>query len=197
MIDKQAVVRYLAQGIPTEQIAAAVGCDASYISQLKADPDVQAQVVAHSAESTVRDANFDDAVEEAEELALERIKKSLPFANLGQSLAAFRVLNSARRRKDGPAVSSAVTVNVTLTLPASALPRYVTNASNEIVEVEGRTLVSATPRSIDALVAQKAGTPLAPQVTALTKAAARLGALAPLPATAPRKLPASLSVDML
>jgi hypothetical protein len=197
MIDKQAVIRYLAQGIPTEQVAAAVGCDPSYISQLKADPDVQAQVAAQSAKSSVADANFDEAVAQAEELALERIKKSLPFANLGQSLAAFRVLNSARRRKDGPAVGTAVTVNVTLTLPASALPRYVTNASNEIVEVEGRTLVSATPRSIDALVAQKTGTPLTPQVTALSKAASRLGALAPLPAKAPRKLPAGLSLDML
>lgn len=197
MIDKQAAIRYLAQGIPTSQIASALGCDDSYISQLKADPDVQAQIATHSAETTVRDLNFDEHLASAEELALERVQKALPFANMGQALAAFRVLNTARRRKDGPVGAANVTVNVNLTLPAGALPRYVTNASNEIVEVEGKTLVSATPRSLDAILAKRAGTTLAPQVTTLEKAARRLGALSPLPPARPRALPSSLSADML
>jgi hypothetical protein len=149
MIDKTLVIKYLAQGIPTSQIAMAAGCDESYISQLKADPEIQAQMAQHAAEVTIKDMNFDETLESAEELALSRIQKSLGFANMGQALSAFRILNTARRRKDGPAVSGAVTVNVNLTLPASALPRYVPNANNEIVEVEGKTLVSATPRGLD------------------------------------------------
>lgn len=197
MIDKQTVVHYLVQGIPTSQIAAAVGCDESYISQLKADPEIQSQIAAQSAAATVRDSDFDETLERAEELALGKIEKSLQFANMGQALSAFRILNTARRRKDGPVVNGGVTVNVTLTLPANALPRYVTNSNNEIVEVEGKTLVSATPRSLDAALAKKAGTALTPQVTALEKAATRLGALTPLPPARARTLPIGLSVDML
>lgn len=200
MIDKTLVIKYLAQGIPTSQIAMAAGCDESYISQLKADPEIQAQMAQHAAEVTIKDMNFDETLESAEELALSRIQKSLGFANMGQALSAFRILNTARRRKDGPAVSGAVTVNVNLTLPASALPRYVTNANNEIVEVEGKTLVSATPRGLDNLLAQRAGAAPTAAVTALDKAAVRLGALAPLPKRAPRTLPltaANLNTDML
>ena len=200
MIDKTLVIKYLAQGIPTSQIAMAAGCDESYISQLKADPEIQAQMAQHAAEVTIKDMNFDETLESAEELALSRIQKSLGFANMGQALSAFRILNTARRRKDGPAVSGAVTVNVNLTLPASALPRYVTNANNEIVEVEGKTLVSATPRGLDNLLAQRAGVAPTAVVTALDKAAVRLGALAPLPKRAPRTLPltaANLNTDML
>lgn len=197
MIDKQAVVRYLVQGIPTSQIAAAVGCDESYISQLKADPEIQTQVATQAAEVTVRDANFDQTLESAEELALNKIERSLQFANMGQALSAFRILNTARRRKDGPAVGTSVTVNVSLTLPANALPRYVTNTNNEIVEVEGKTLVSATPRSLDATLAARMGAALTPQVTAMEKAATRLGALTPLPPARARKLPSLLSADML
>jgi hypothetical protein len=200
MIDKTLVIKYLAQGIPTSQIAMAAGCDESYISQLKADPEIQAQMAQHAAEVTIKDMNFDETLESAEELALSRIQKSLGFANMGQALSAFRILNTARRRKDGPAVSGAVTVNVNLTLPASALPRYVTNANNEIVEVEGKTLVSATPRGLDSLLAQRAGAAPTAAVTALDKAAVRLGALAPLPKRAPRTLPltaANLNTDML
>ena len=200
MIDKTLVIKYLAQGIPTSQIAMAAGCDESYISQLKADPEIQAQMAQHAAEVTIKDMNFDETLESAEELALSRIQKSLGFANMGQALSAFRILNTARRRKDGPAVSGAVTVNVNLTLPASALPRYVTNANNEIIEVEGKTLVSATPRGLDNLLAQRAGVAPTAVVTALDKAAVRLGALAPLPKRAPRTLPltaANLNTDML
>jgi len=200
MIDKTLVIKYLAQGIPTSQIAMAAGCDESYISQLKADPEIQAQMAQHAAEVTIKDMNFDETLESAEELALSRIQKSLGFANMGQALSAFRILNTARRRKDGPAVSGAVTVNVNLTLPASALPRYVTNANNEIIEVEGKTLVSATPRGLDNLLAQRAGAAPTAVVTALDKAAVRLGALAPLPKRAPRTLPltaANLNTDML
>ena len=200
MIDKATVVKYLAQGISTSQVAMAVGCDESYISQLKADPEIQAQLAQHAADVSVKDINFDEALQSAEELALSRIQKSLSFANMGQALSAFRILNTARRRKDGPTVPAGVTVNVNLTLPASALPRYVTNSSNEIVEVEGKTLVSATPRGLDAIIAQKAGLAPTAAVTALDKAAVRLGALAPLPKRAPRTSPltsGNLSVDML
>lgn len=199
-INKEHAITLLSQGVPTAQVAAAIGCDDSYISQLKADPDVQQQIAAMAAASTVADVNFDSTLERAEMLALEKIEKNLPFATLGQAMAAFRVLNGARRRKDGipTAGDGGTTINVNLTLPANAMPRYVTNAQSEIVEVDGRTMISASPKTIDQILAARTGgTAKLPQVTALEKAASRLGSLAPLPPQRPRRSPLALSPDVL
>lgn len=200
MIDKPTVVRYIAQGLSTSQIAGAVGCDESYISQLKADPEIQQQVQAQLAEATVKDVNFDDLLETAEEKALRRIDASIAFAPLPQALAAFRVLNSARRRKDGPAVApSTTTVNVVLTLPENAIPRYVVNSSNEIVEVEGRTMATATPAALNNILQSNGVTSdkiAAAQSKALEQAAARLSSLSIIQRRQPRTL-SSLSVDMI
>ena len=133
----------------------------------------------------------------AEEKALDRIEKSLGFANFSQALAAFRTLNSARRRKDGPITANVTNVNVTLTLPASAIPRYLTNTQNEIIEVEGKTLVSATPASLETVMSARMGDKLKPSISHEMKGAERLGSLMPLPHRSPRKLPIELSTDML
>lgn len=199
-INKEHAITLLAQGISTSQVAAAIGCDDSYISQLKADPEVQQKIAEMGATQTIADVTFDSTLERAEMLALEKIEKNLPFATLGQAMAAFRTLNGARRRKDGVAiaVNAGTTINVNLTLPAAALPRYVTNSQSEIVEVEGKTMISATPKTIDDILAARSGKdPKLPTVTALEKAAQRLGSLAPLAPARPRRAPLELSPDIL
>ena len=144
MTPKEQAVALLAQGLSTSQVAAACGVSDSYISQLKAEPETQEAISSAAASATMVDMAFDSRLESAESLALERIEKTLSFANMGQALSAFRILNGARKRKDASlAPSQSVTVNVSLTLPAQASARYVINNSNEIVEVEGKTLIKA------------------------------------------------------
>lgn len=199
-LNKEHAITLLAQGISTSQVAAAIGCDDSYISQLRADPEVQQQIAELGAKQTLDDITFDSTLERAESLALDKIEKNLPFATLGQAMAAFRVLNGARRRKDGIVAPGAggTTVHVHLTLPASALPRYTTNSSSEIVEVDGRTMLSATPTSLDQILAARAGgSATLPAVTALEKAASRLGSLTPLAPQRARRAPLALSPDVL
>lgn len=200
-INKEHAITLLAQGIPTSQVAAAIGCDDSYISQLKADPEVQREIAERGATQTLADVTFDSTLERAEMLALDKIERNLPFATLGQAMAAFRVLNGARRRKDGIPVAgdNAVTVNVSLTLPVNAMPRYVTNAQSEIVEVDGKTMISATPKTIDEILAARNGgaSSKLPAITALEKAASRLGSLAPLAPQRARRAPMELSPDIL
>lgn len=200
MTPKEHAINLLAQGIPTSQVAAAVGVSDSYISQLKADEEVQRQIAERQAAHSIADSNFDNTLARAEELALEKIEKNLPFANMGQALAAFRILNGARRRKDDLIQKdSAVSVTVNLTLPANNIPRYITNSANEIVEVEGKTMLSATAKTLDQILAARAGeTQMAlPQTTATEKAAQILGSLAPLPRRNAVKSPLPLSPDIL
>lgn len=200
MTPKEHAINLLAQGIPTSQVAAAVGVSDSYISQLKADEEVQRQIAEKQAAHSIADSNFDDTLERAESLALEKIEKNLPFANMGQALAAFRILNGARRRKDEVLQKdTALSVTVNLTLPANNIPRYITNQANEIIEVEGKTMLSASAKTLDQILAARAGeTQLAlPQTTVVEKAAQMLGSLAPMPRRAAAKSPLPLSPDIL
>lgn len=195
-VDQSRVIKYLSQGIGTKQIADAIGCEESYISQLKAIPEIQEQVQKLQADYAVKDASFDEALDRAEEMALERIEKTLPFANTSQALAAFRILNTARRRKDGPVTPDVHVTNVILQLPAAAAPRYILNDRSEIVEVEGKTMLAANPHQLPTLLEKKTGKTLLPVVTDLDKAATRLAVLTPA-GRAPRKLPTVLTPDML
>ena len=154
---KDTIINYIAAGVPTSQIAAAVGCTDAYISQLKSDPEIQELLVSRAGDRIAADSAFDSKLETAEELALARIEAGLQFANLGQAVGAFRILNSAKRRKDvsTQATDAHTTVNVTLTLPANAIPRYTLNQRNEIIDVEGKTMVAVTPKSLETMLAQR------------------------------------------
>lgn len=201
---KEQAVSLIAQGLSTTQISQACGVSESYISQLRSEQSEAGADPAtpQAAELSAVDLAFDTKLETSESLALDRIERSLGFANMGQALAAFKILNGARKRKDGaaPTGNAGVTVNVTLTLPSVASARYVTNSSNEIVEVEGKTMVSATAKSLDAILLARAeaNKPLAlPLVTTLERAANRLDNLSVPVYRATRRLPSELSADIL
>lgn len=201
MIDQTQVVKLIANGVPTSSIAAAVGCDDSYISQLRADPAIQAQVAEIKSESLAQDIAFDDTLDAAEKLALEKINQTLRFANLGQATKAFQILNNAKRRNDSGVGASAGNTNITvaITLPASLVPQYVADAQARIIEVEGQTMQTASPASLDAILAARAGQKAnLPGITAIEKAAARLDAIT-MPAVKPvRKIPqGTITADLL
>lgn len=204
MTPKDQIIEFLSQNIPTSQIAAAVGCTDAYVSQLKSDPDIQTILAQRSVESSVKDAAFDTTLERAEFLALEKIEKNLPFANMGQALAAFKVLNGARRRQDAlnGVDMGGTTINVNLTIPTHAIPKYTVNAQSEIVDVAGQTMLTVAPKTLDQILAARMQekNPALPATTSLERAATMLETLAvpqPRMRAAPRRVPVSLSADVL
>lgn len=197
---KEHIISLLSQGVPATQVAAAAGVTESYISQLRADPELAALIATQETAKLEKNTVFDNTLERAELMALEKIEKNLPFANMGQAMAAFRILNSARKRSDAFATPADTSTNITvnLTLPASAAARYVVNSSNEIVEVEGQTMITATAKSLDTMLAQRAGAALLqPATQTLNRAANMLANIKPLAARPVRKLPLSLNADIL
>jgi len=201
MTPKEQAIELLCKGVTTTQVADAIGVDPSYVSQLKADPEVAEKIAAATAGLTIADIEFDSRLERAEELALEQIERKIQYANFGQSLAAFRILNSATRRKAQTANNAGAAGNVTvnIVLPTGAIPKYTINAKSEIVEVEGQTMLSMQAKSLDQILAARAAgnTKGIPQVTDLEKAATTLENLTvPVRRPAP-KLPKGLSVDIL
>lgn len=205
MTPKERAIEFLCQGVSTTQVAKALGVDASYISQLRQDPEIAAKIAEAEAAVTVQDVTHDKMLDDAEDAALQRIHANMKFANFGQALAAFKVLNSAVRRNDKSSLvpTNVTNVQVNLTLPATALPAYVMNPRNEIVEVEGKTMISAVPKSLDDLLAKREAERVAalPQITPAMKAADILDGLQAIPVrtnlATPRRLPSTISVDML
>lgn len=203
MTPKERAIELLCQGVSTTMVADAVGVDPSYISQLRSDPAVAVKISEALSQQTLEDVKHDSLIDKCEELALQRIEKTIGYANFGQTLAAFKILNSATRRqqKGGPSGGNITNVTVNLTLPSRAIPAYTTNEKNEIIEVEGRTMIAATAKSLDEVLAARAteNSKNIPQITDVEKAANILDILGAKQRTplAPRRLPAGLSVDCL
>lgn len=203
MTPKEHAILLLSQGISTAQVAAACGVSESYISQLRADPEVREQIHEKRAADSLEDVKFDQSLEAAESIALEKIQRGLQFANMGQAIAAFRILNAAKKRTvTAEQQDTNVGVTVNLVLPAAAATKYVVNRQNEIVEVEGKTMISATAKTLDILLAEKAGEGQEiRKLGAVQRAATILDNLktpkALIQQAPPRKSPLPLSTDML
>lgn len=156
-LNRQLAIQYLSQNMQPSIVAGILGVTESAISQLLADSDFAEEVSKASQGAAAEDLAYDSRLDEAEETFLKNIENRAQFANMQQSLQAFKLLNSAKRRKDtrvhNSASNSGVTVNITL--PTTIVPQYILNAQAEIVEVSGKTMISATPANVNALLASK------------------------------------------
>ena len=161
MSTRDLVLEMLSQGLPPSVVAGTIGVTESAISQLMSDEDFAAEVQAKRVAQSKEDQQYDQKLDRAEETFLDRIEQKSGMANLQQSMQAFKILNGAKRKKErstGPATQNIGTI-VNITLPVIVAPKYLLNQQSEIVEVEGKTMVSATPKSLDALVAAKKPAP--------------------------------------
>lgn len=201
---KELIISLLSQGVSAVQVASSAGVSEAYVSQLRHEPEIAAKIASVSVGKLEDAVVFDTALERAEMLALKKIETQLNFANFNQALGAFKILNAARKRSDArPAgENTGTTVNVNLTLPAAAASRYIVNSSNEVVEVDGKAMITATATSLDSLLAQRSAAKLQqPDSIPLNRAANMLQqiSLRPHAHAAPRarRLPAALSADVL
>lgn len=206
MAAKDSVLAMLAQNIPAHQISATLGVEESYISQLASNEDFQLQLAELKIEVAQADINYDAKLDLVEESFLDRIEDKSKFANLQQSIQAFKVLNTARRRRDSriqaPNTSTAAVIQ--LTVAVAVIPQYQVNSKNEIIEVEGKTMVSATPSKLDEIIATRGGTAkTAESQPGITKVERAAGILQTIENKPQRKLShripsnVELSVDIL
>ena len=208
-LTRDRIVEFLKQGIPTGQIADSVGVDPSYVSQVKGEPAVAEAVATARAAELTQSVEHDKMLEDAEIAALKAIKSKIHMVPFAQQLQAFRTLNGATRRGPGPGntpVSTETAITVTLVLPETLLPSFVRNERNEIIEVEGKVMQTASPKSLDKILEERASLAGVPGMTALPagpaiqRAAEMLQRLeTPILPPRPKKhrLPSVLSPDVL
>lgn len=155
---EQRIVELLGAGLSQSVVAQSVGVDASYVSQVAtANAETIEQARAARAAEYVE---HDNSIHALEKLALERLGKMLPLTSDVMKLTkVFQVLNSARRSLDhGMAAAGATPATiVSIELPPAAQLHFKLTADQQVIEVEGRSMVPMPSHQVAAqLRAQKA-----------------------------------------
>lgn len=157
MSAKESALELLSQGISASQVALTIGVQESYISQLLTNEDFATQVQERRIAASKEDLDYDKKLDRVEAKFLDRIEEKSGFANLQQSLQAFKTVNGARRRRDSGVVQQGQNHStvVVIQIPTAMVPKYTLNAQSEIVDVEGTTMVSASPKGVEEMLAEK------------------------------------------
>lgn len=149
----QMIIRYASRGFKQVEIARAVGVDESYVSQIVNDPEYASQIEIAAVQETEKNSKYDDKLDLVEETAMDVVQRKLSLATSMKDalLVAQRVNMMKRRRDTAPATRQPQATVVNLVLPQIAVSNYVMNAQSEIIEVEGRTMISAAPAQLENL----------------------------------------------
>jgi len=155
---KDRICKLLGQGIEGHRVAAAVGCDPSYISQLLADDNFKAKVqdykLANLTEATERDKRYD----KLEDKLLSKIEQDidnnpLAFKTTTEKVRNLVAINSLKRRganSDNNVHTVSNTV-VNLMLPTQLLQRYVKDINNQIVQAGDKNLLTMQSSNMEIL----------------------------------------------
>lgn len=159
---KERIIEMLGKGIPAVQVAGAVGCDESYISQLLSDEAISLQVQELRAENFSNYIAQDKILDEAEAKALEKVAHLVQFITKPTEAArAYQILNAAKRRTvDQVNQQQAVAQTVALELPAAARVRLTLTSDRQVVEIEGRPMITMPAKNLTARLEQRRATSL-------------------------------------
>ena len=154
------VLSLLGAGVQPVQVASAVGCSESYISQLLADEDFAKAVAQKRYELLVAESGRDRAYDDIEDQLLEKLKASLPFiTKTAEILASIKIVNGAKRRGAGTLGGAASNNTVIqLVLPAKTKARFTADANGQVVEVSSeagsQSLLTVQSGSVGRLLEQ-------------------------------------------
>ncbi len=154
---REKIIEMLGKGIPAAQVASAVGCDDSYISQLLSEPHVADQVIALKATHFSAYVEQDQKLDDAEALALEKVASLVPFITRpAEAVRVYGVLNAAKRRTvDAASQAQAVAQTVQLDLPEASRVRFTLTADRQVIEIEGRSMTTMPAKTLAAQLEQR------------------------------------------
>lgn len=161
---KNRIMRYLADGVKPANISTIVGCKPSYISQLLADEDFQAQLAElieqTQAEPDIEEKSLTSKYVTMEHKLLASMEGALADAKLSEITRALEVV--AKRQIDTKALNRPApqTTNVTmvsLTLPATSrihVPQVVMNETQEVVAIGNDVLAPMSSEGVKSMFQQ-------------------------------------------
>ena len=148
---EEKIIELLGAGVRPSVVAASVGCDPSYVSQMMEKEEVAARVQHLRAERAAEMVGKDNDINDIEQLALNRIKMLLPMqTNLALVTKVFSAMNGARKSTDmglAQAGTQPGTI-VSLQLPAAAEVFLRVTSDNQVVEIAGRSMVPLSSNQV-------------------------------------------------
>jgi hypothetical protein len=165
MSTKQQVAELAAKGLAPADIARQLNITTSYISQLLQDDEYKhmynkllahQQVATHSTYAQI-DENYNSLELKLSALLVENsdIVLGALIEKPGTLLAAIRTLNQVKRRAVGEGYQGDAVQNnqaVVLVMPTfiadASTPKVIHNSNNEVIEVDGRSLVSLSDTAL-------------------------------------------------
>lgn len=161
MIDQNHIIELLGTGLDQNTVARAVGCDPAYITQLMAQEDFAAKVIVLRTKNLTANTERDKKIDTIEDTLLEKLKDLIESNQIYKPrdiLAAWTVVNKAIRR--GVPATEAITMQqtvVSLQIPTTVIANFVTNPNGEVVEAQGKTLVTMSSSSLLQKLANERG----------------------------------------
>lgn len=145
-VSKDQIRDLLGTGLSVTDVASAVGCDHSYISQLMADEafadEVRSLKTRALTASTARDKRIDEIEDGLIDILSEQVSQRMIYKP-NDVVRTFAVLNAAKRRGLPNKEQAIITNNIVqLNVPVQVINSYRLNKQNEVVDIEGQTLVA-------------------------------------------------------
>lgn len=134
----------LGSGASPEQVAAALGVDASRISQLVSDPTFAAQVAELRFQSLHKHNVRDNKYDALEDHLLDKLDtlKDMMFKPQ-EILKALQVLNAAKRRgASAPEMINTQHTVVVLNMPVKLVNKFSVNVNNQVIQAGSQELVT-------------------------------------------------------
>lgn len=137
-------------------VAAQVGCDPSYISQLMQDDQFVNEVltarVQYLEKSAQRDLNYDEIEDQLISGLKSKVEQGVTFWKPDILLRAITTINNAKRRSVQlkPEGGDTIINNniIQLTVPAHAVKQFQVNSDNEVIAVGAQELVSMPAKQL-------------------------------------------------
>lgn len=157
MIDTEKILHLLGTGLSSEVVATAVGCDPSYISQLLADEDFRNKVTERRLVSLTSATTRDQKYDTLEDRLLDKLDEVVQYITKPREvIAALAAMNKMERRGGKP--QEQVTINnkiVNLVLPERVAMQFTTNSHQQVVGVNGKSMLTLDSRRLPELAGQK------------------------------------------
>lgn len=144
---KEQIKELLKNNCAPSDVALAVGCEPSYVSQLLQDQDFAAEVAVARIqilkEQSDRDGKYDSLEDKLLQGLEMKLEQGVAFLKIETILRAIQTVNQAKRRGAPVGGPSTVINNViNLNLPAHTVREFSVSGENEVIAVGSQALVS-------------------------------------------------------
>jgi hypothetical protein len=146
---------HLAAGVSIPSAALAVGLSEQDVRELLENKEFSAALTARRSEKLEAAVKHDATVESLETKALRVLEQKLPFVRSPMEAARiFQILNSSNKRSAPVESADAGALGaqqVAILLPKAARVQLTLNSSNQVIDVEGRSMATLPSRALPML----------------------------------------------